>query len=180
MNISFLMFSPELSSKFSHSSPCFLPFFGGPLNPRGTNGSGVLRWLHDMWQSCRDKATQRVVTSDIHHIYIYIRAAAPAADPGKESGIAGVQKRCGKIRWSTLFFLDFALQLFEKVKQYLTKYTWRRWLLGLGQMPQCSNFFKGWWNRKEPRENLANASSHAGSCTKGYVSNWCSFRINCS
>ena len=71
MNISFLMFSPELSSKFSHSSPCFLPFFGGPLNPRGTNGSGVLRWLHDMWQSCRDKATQRVVTSDIHHIYIY-------------------------------------------------------------------------------------------------------------
>ena len=84
------------------------------------------------------------------YIYIYLRAAAPAADPGKESGIAGVQKRCGKIRWSTLFFLDFALQLFEKVKQYLTKYTWRRWLLGLRQMPQCSNFFKGWWNRQEP------------------------------
>ena len=30
------------------------------------------------------------------------------------------------------------------------------------------------------REILANASSHAGSCTKGYVRNWCSFRINCS
>ena len=72
IKISFLMFSPELSSKLSHSSPCFLPFLGGPLNPRGTNGSGVLRWLHDMWQSCRDKATQRVVTSDGGNIYIYI------------------------------------------------------------------------------------------------------------
>ena len=33
----------------------------------------------------------------------------------------------------------------------MAKYTWRRWLLGLdcGEMPQCSNFFKCWWNRQE-------------------------------
>ena len=39
-----------------------------------------------------------LLLSEHGYIYIYLRAAAPAADPGKESGIAGVQKRCGKIR----------------------------------------------------------------------------------
>ena len=51
------------------------------------------------------------------------------------------------------------MQLFEKVKQYPAKYTWCRWLIGLEQMPQCSNFIKGWWNRQEWRDSWHEACS---------------------
>ena len=53
----------------------------------------------------------------------------------------------------------WTMQLFGKVKQHLAKYTWCRWLIGLEQMPQCSNFIKGWWNRQEWRDSWHEACS---------------------
>ena len=53
----------------------------------------------------------------------------------------------------------WTMQLFEKGKQYLAKYTWCRWLIGLEQMPQCSNFIKGWRNRQEWRDSWQEACS---------------------
>ena len=56
------------------------------------------------------------------------------------------------------------MQLFEKVKQYLAKYTWCRWLIGLEQVPQCSNLIKGWWNRQEWRDSWHEACSERFCC----------------
>jgi len=41
-------------------------------------------------------------------ILLYIRAAAPAADPGKESGIAGGHKTMWENTMINSIFLDFA------------------------------------------------------------------------
>ena len=84
-----------------------------------------------------------------------LRAAAPAADPGKRISKGSL----AEVNIRKVPHVLRTMQLFEKVKQYLAKYTWCRWLIGLEQVPQCSNLIKGWWNRQEWRDSWHEACS---------------------